>query len=244
MDRLIYTAMTGAKYLVERQATLAHNLANSSTTGFRADTVGLRAVPTVGQQAGTRVFTVETTTGSDFSQGPMISTSRNLDVAIQGSGWFAVQGTDGNEAYTRAGAIQVGPDGTLQLNNGATVQGTSGPISMPSDAQSVFIAPDGTITVKTASAILPTTVGQLKLVNPPLESLSKGLDGLFRLKNGDTADADPAVKVASGTLEGSNVNVVESMVGMIGAARQFELQMKMLSTAEQNEQKAGTLLGS
>ena len=244
MDRLIYTAMTGAKYLLERQATLAHNLANASTTGFRADTVGLRAVPTVGQQAGTRVFTVETTTGSDFSQGPMMSTSRNLDVAIQGSGWLAVQGTDGNEAYTRAGAIQVASDGTLQLANGAQVQGTNGPITMPSDAQSVYIASDGTITVKTASSVLPTTLGQLKLVNPPPESLSKGLDGLFRLKNGDSADADPTVRVASGTLEGSNVNVVESMVGMIGAARQFELQMKMLSTAEQNEQKAGTVLGS
>lgn len=244
MDRLIYTAMTGAKYLLERQATLAHNLANASTTGFRADTVGLRAVPTNGQQAGTRVFTVETTTGSDFSQGPMIATSRNLDVAIQGPGWIAVQGTDGNEAYTRAGAIQVGADGTLQLANGAQVQGTSGPITMPSDAQSVLVAPDGTISVKTASSVLPTTLGQLKLVNPPLESLSKSLDGLFRLKNGDTAEADANVRVASGTLEGSNVNVVESMVGMIGAARQFELQMKMLSTAEQNEQKAGTVLGS
>ena len=244
MDRLIYTAMTGAKYLLERQATVAHNLANASTTGFRADTVGLRAVPTAGQQAGTRVFTVETTTGSDFSQGPMVSTSRNLDVAIQGSGWFAVQGTDGNEAYTRAGDIQVGADGTLQLANGAQVQGTNGPITMPSDAQSVLVAPDGTITVKTASSVLPTTLGQLKLVNPPPESLKKGLDGLFRLKNGDTVEADATVRVASGTLEGSNVNVVESMVEMIGAARQFELQMKMLSSAEQNEQKAGTVLGS
>lgn len=244
MDRLIYTAMTGAKYLLERQATLAHNLANSSTTGFRADTVGLRAVPTTGQQAGTRVFTVETTTGSDLSQGPMISTSRSLDVAVQGSGWLAVQAGDGTEAYTRNGSLQVGPDGTLQLANGMQVQGTGGPISMPSDAQSVVIATDGTISVKTASSKLPSTIGQLKLVNPPAADMSKGLDGLFRQKSGDPADADPSVQVAGGTLEGSNVNVVESMVGMIGAARQFELQMKMLSTAEQNEQKAGTVLGA
>ena len=244
MDRLIYTAMTGAKYLLERQATLAHNLANASTTGFRADTVGLRAVPTNSQQAGTRVFTVETTTGSDLSQGPLISTSRNLDVAIQGQGWLAVQGNDGTEAYTRNGSLQVGPDGTLQLSNGMQVQGANGPISMPSDAQTVTVAPDGTISVKTASSKLPSTIGQLKLVNPPAGDITKGLDGMFRLKSGDPADADPTVKVADGTLEGSNVNVVESMVGMIGAARQFELQMKMLSTAEQNEQKAGTVLGA
>jgi len=244
VDRLIYTAMTGAKYLLERQATLAHNLANASTTGFRADTVGLRAVPTNSQQAGTRVFTVETTTGSDLSQGPLISTSRNLDVAIQGQGWLAVQGNDGTEAYTRNGSLQVGPDGTLQLSNGMQVQGANGPISMPSDAQTVTVAPDGTISVKTASSKLPSTIGQLKLVNPPAGDITKGLDGMFRLKSGDPADADPTVKVADGTLEGSNVNVVESMVGMIGAARQFELQMKMLSTAEQNEQKAGTVLGA
>jgi flagellar basal-body rod protein FlgF len=236
--------MTGAKYLLERQATLAHNLANASTTGFRADTVGLRAVPTTGQTAGTRVFTVETTTGSDLSQGPMIATSRNLDVAVQGQGWLAVQGSDGNEAYTRNGSLQVGPDGTLQLSNGMQVQGTGGPINMPADAQTVVIAPDGTISAKTASSKLPTTLGQLKLVNPAVADMTKGLDGMFRQKSGDPADADATVKVASGTLEGSNVNVVESMVGMIGAARQFELQMKMLTTAEQNEQKAGTVLGA
>jgi len=244
VDRLIYTAMTGAKYLLERQATLAHNLANASTTGFRADTVGLRAVPTTGQAAGTRVFTVETTTGSDLSQGPMMATSRNLDVAVQGQGWLAVQASDGTEAYTRNGSLQVGADGTLQLANGMQVQGTGGPINMPADAQTVVIAPDGTISAKTASSKLPTNLGQLKLVNPPATDMTKGLDGMFRQKSGDPADADPTVKVASGTLEGSNVNVVESMVGMIGAARQFELQMKMLNTAEQNEQKAGTVLGA
>jgi flagellar basal-body rod protein FlgF len=241
---LIYTAMTGAKYLLERQATIAHNLANASTTGFRADTVGLRAVPTTGQQAGTRVFTVETTTGSDFAQGPLMSTSRDLDVAVQGQGWLTVQGTDGNEAYTRAGSLQVGADGTLQLANGLQVQGTGGPITMPNNATSVLVGQDGTISVKNASSIMPTTIGQLKLVNPPVSGLTKGLDGLFRQKSGDPADGDPRVHVVSGTLEGSNVNVVESMVGMIGAARQFEMQMKMLSTAEQNEQKAGTVLST
>ena len=244
MDRLIYTAMTGAKYLFERQATLAHNLANASTTGFRADIVGLRAVPATGAQAGTRVFTVETTIGSNFAVGQMTSTSRPLDVAVQGAGWLAVQGSDGTEAYTRDGNLHVGPDATLQLTNGMQVVGTGGPITMPADAQSVTIGSDGTVSVKSASSTLPTTIGKLKLVNPPTAGLAKGTDGMFRLRNGDTADADPAVKVVGGSLEGSNVNVIESMVDMIGAARQYEMQMKMLSTAEQNEQKAGTVLGA
>jgi flagellar basal-body rod protein FlgF len=245
MDRLIYTAMTGAKYLLERQSTLAHNLANASTTGYRADTVGLRAVPTTGQQAGTRVFAVETTTGSDFSQGPIQATGRTLDVAVQGAGWIAVQAPDGSEAYTRAGNFQIGADGTLQLPNGMPVVGAGGPISMPADSQAVEIAPDGTISVKSASSPKASAnAGQLKLVNPPAGELSKGLDGLFHLAGGTAAEADPTVRVTNGALEGSNVNVVEAMVGMISAARQYELQMRMLGTAEQNEQKAGTVLGA
>jgi flagellar basal-body rod protein FlgF len=244
MDRLIYTSMSGAKYLLERQATLANNLANAGTTGFRADTVGLRAVPAVSPQAGTRVFTVETTTGADFSQGPMTATGRTLDVAVQGQGWLAVQTSDGSEAYTRNGALQVGADGVLQLPNGLQVQGTGGPISIPADATSVLIAADGTVSVKAASSKTPTTVGQLKLVNPPISDLTKGTDGLFRTQSGAPADADASVKVADGTLEGSNVNVVEAMVGMIAASRQFEMQMKMFSTAEQNEQKASSVVGS
>lgn len=243
MDRLIYTSMSGAKFLLERQATLANNLANATTTGFRADTVGLRAVPAVSPQAGTRVFTVETTTGADFSQGPLTATGRTLDVAIQGQGWLAVQTGDGSEAYTRDGALQVGPDGVVQLANGLQVQGTSGPISIPADAQTILIAADGTVTVKGASSLVPTTVGQLKLVNPPTSDLVKGSDGLFRTQGGEPAEADQSVKVADGTLEGSNVNVVEAMVGMIAASRQFELQMRMLSTAEQNEQKASSVVG-
>ncbi len=243
MDRLIYTSMTGAKYLLERQATLANNLANATTTGFRADTVGLRAVPTVSPQTGTRVFTVETTTGTDLSQGPMSATGRTLDVAVQGSGWLAVQTGDGTEAYTRNGALQVSADGELQLPNGMQVQGADGPISIPADAESILIANDGTVSVKAASSKVPTTVGQLKLVNPPSADMVKGTDGLFRTQSGDPADADPSVTVADGTLEGSNVNVVEAMVGMIAASRQFELQMKMLSTADQNEQKASTVVG-
>lgn len=244
MDRLIYTSMSGAKYLLERQATLSNNLANATTTGFRADTVGLRAVPTVSPQAGTRVFTVETTTGADLSQGPISSTGRTLDVAIEGQGWLAVQGLDGSEAYTRNGALQVGPDGVLQLPNGLQVQGTGGPISIPADTQSVLIAADGTVSVKAASSKTPTTVGQLKLANPPAADLVKGADGLFRTQSGEPAEADGSVKVVGAALEGSNVNIVEAMVGMISASRQFEMQMKMLSTAEQNEQKAATVIGA
>ncbi len=243
MDRLIYTSMTGAKHLMHRQDTLAQNLANASTTGYRADTVALRAVPVRGNEAGTRVFTVETTTGSDFASGPMQSTGRPLDVAVQGPGWIAVQALDGNEAYTRAGNLQVGADGTLQLPNGLPVLGEGGPITVPADAQ-LSVAPDGTVSAATANSPTVNQVGRIKLVNPDSAELEKGLDGLFRMRGGDPAGADESVRLAEGTLEGSNVNVVEAMIGMIAAARQFEMQMKLLSTAEQNEQKAGSMLSN
>ena len=251
MDRLIYTSMSGAKYLLERQATLANNLANATTTGFRADTVGLRAVPAVSPQAGTRVFTVETTTGADFSQGPTTATGRTLDVAIQGQGWLTVQAGDGSEAYTRNGSLQLGPDGTLQLPNGLqvqaglSVQGDGGPISVPPDV-TLAIGRDGTVSaIPTGGKSNAVNVlGRIKLVNPEEASLERGDDGLFRVKGGGEADADANVSVVGGALEGSNVNVVEAMVGMIAASRQFEMQMKMLSTAEQNEQKASAVLGA
>jgi flagellar basal-body rod protein FlgF len=243
MDRLIYTSMTGAKHLFNRQAVLANNLANASTTGFRADLVAQRAVPTQGGAPGARIFSLETTTGSDFTPGPMLATGRALDVAVQGSGWIAVQGFDGNEAYTRAGNLQVNVDGTLTLPNGLPVLGDGGPITVPADAK-LQIAADGTISAKTANSPTVNQVGRLKLVNPEANALVKSLDGLFRTRNGEPADTDPNVRVADGTLEGSNVNVVEAMVGMIAAARQFEMQMKMLAVAEQNEQKAGSLLSA
>ena len=243
MDRIIYTAMSGARYMLERQATLAQNLANASTNGYRADTVALRAVPVRGQTSGTRVFSVETTTGTDFTPGPMQATGRNLDVAVQGSGWFAVQAPDGNEAYTRAGSLQVGADGTLQLPTGMPVLGDGGTISVQ-PGSNLVVAADGTISTKNPTGPQVTQVGRLKLVDPPAADLVKGTDGLFRTKSGDPADADPNVRIADGTLEGSNVNPVDAMVGMISAARQFEMQMKVLTSAQQDEEKASTLLSS
>jgi flagellar basal-body rod protein FlgF len=243
MDRLIYTSMSGAKHLMYRQDTLAQNLANANTTGYRADSVALRAVPAQGQEAGTRVFTVETTIGADFSSGPMQSTGRALDVAVQGDGWIAVQGLDGNEAYTRAGNLQIGADGTLQLPNGLPVLGDGGPIVVPPDAR-ISIGSDGTVSSKTMDSPQSNPVGRIKLTNPEGANLVKGLDGLFRTRDGEPAPADEAVRLADGTLEGSNVNVVEAMIGMIATARQFEMQMKLLTSAEQNEQKASTLVSN
>lgn len=238
MDRMIYLSMSGAKATMQRQETLANNLANASTTGFRAELQAFRAVPVRGDGASTRVYSLETTTGYDPTPGPMASTGRALDVAMQGNAWLAVQGLDGTEAYTRMGSLQVDAEGTLKTSGGLTVLGDGGPIALPANS-APQIAADGTVSVKQANGGV-TSVGRLKLVTPEA-ALQRGDDGLFRAADGDLP-VDPNARVAEGTLEGSNVNPIENMVAMIAAARQFESQMKMLQTAEGDEKAASQLL--
>jgi len=238
MDRMIYLSMSGAKATMQRQETLANNLANVSTIGFRAELAAFRAVPVQGSGASTRVYALESTPGYDATPGTVAATGRNLDVAMKGAAWLAVQGLDGTEAYTRGGSLEVNADGNLVTTAGLTVLGDGGPISVPRDT-AVSIAADGTISASETNG-RSSTIGRLKLVTPegPLE---RGTDGLFRAADGELA-ADPQARVQDGALEGSNVSAVETMVAMIAAARQFEAQMKMLSTAESNEKAAAQLL--
>jgi flagellar basal-body rod protein FlgF len=239
VDRLIYLSMAGAKASMQRQDSLANNLANVSTTGFRAELQAFRAVPVRGDGASTRVYALETTIGHDTRPGPMQTTGRPLDVALQGNAWLAVQGLDGAEAYTRAGALQVNAEGQLVTLSGLPVLGDGGPITLPNNA-TVEIASDGSITASVGSG-RPQQAGRLKLVVPETP-LDRGADGLFRAADGDL-QAEATARLQGGALEGSNVSPIETMVAMISAARQFEHQMKMLKDAEQREQGAAKLLG-
>ncbi len=243
MDKLIYTAASGAKHILEKQATASNNLANVTTTGFRAQIDSFRAVPVVGEGLPTRAFVVNATVGSDFSSGALQLTGRDLDVAIKGKGWIAVQMADGSEAYTRAGALQMNENGLLQSAQGHTIAGDGGPISVPPEV-SVSIGGDGTISTiaTTTKPGAPTVLGRLKLVNPPEADMVRGEDGLFRLKDGSAAQADPNVVVAGGALEGSNVSPIDSMVTMIALARSFDLQMSLMKNAENNAAKATQIL--
>jgi flagellar basal-body rod protein FlgF len=243
MDRLIYTAASGAKHILEQQATTSNNLANLSTTGFRAQIDTFRAVPVQSEGLPTRAFVVDNTVGADFSAGPLQVTGRDLDVAVKGRGWLAVQMPDGTEAYTRNGALQMSPNGVLQTANGLSIQGEGGPITVPPDV-TVAVGADGTVaTIATTSPPGPSTVlGRLKLVNPNDADLVRGDDGLFRMKDGSAAQADPQVAVSHGMLEGSNVSAVDSMVQMISLARSLETQMSLLKNAENNAAKATQIL--
>ena len=243
MDRLIYTVASGTKHILEQQATTSNNLANVSTTGFRAQLDSFRAVPVQSEGLPTRAFVVDNTVGSDFSAGTLQATGRDLDVAVKGKGWIAVQMADGTESYTRNGALEVSANGILQTANGQTIAGENGPITIPPDSR-VSVGRDGSISALSTTTVpaTSTVLGRIKLVSPNDADLVRGDDGLFRLKDGSSAPSDPAVGLVGGALEGSNVSAVDSMVNMISLARSFETQMSLLKNAENNAAKAAQIL--
>jgi flagellar basal-body rod protein FlgF len=243
MDRLIYTAASGAKHILEQQATTSNNLANVSTTGFRAQLDTFRAVPVQSEGLPTRAFVVDNTVGADFSMGALQVTGRDLDVAVKGRGWIAVKNPDGTESYTRNGALQLSANGMLQTSSGLAIAGEGGPITIPPDV-TVSVGADGTISTLSTTTVpaAPTVLGRIKLVNPNEADLVRGDDGMFRMKDGTAAPADPAVGLASGALEGSNVSAVDSMVNMIALARSLDTQMSLLKNAENNAAKATQIL--
>ena len=243
MDKLIFTAMTGAKHTQQRQDTLAQNIAHVSTAGYRAATYAARAVPVEGAGSATRAFALESTTGADFSPGAIQRTGRELDVAVEGNSWLTVQGRDGREAYTRSGSMRVDENGALLAPGGFPVMGDGGPLVIPPDS-TISIARDGTISAIPASGAQSavTTVGKIKLVTLEPKDAVRGDDGLFRTTSGNPAPTNEQGSLLAGALEGSNVNPAEAMVAMIGVSRDFELQMKLLSTAENNARSAAQLL--
>ncbi len=245
MDRLIYTAMSGAKSMLDRQAVVANNLANVSTAGYRADVSVYRAIPVDGQGLPTRTSVAQSTPGTDFSTGAIVETGRALDVAVTGSGWIAVQAPTAAEAYTRAGSFDIGADGTLVTKGGQNVLGDGGPIAVPPNT-SVSIGADGTVsgvpTQPPRTGV--TSLGRIKLVDPDESTLTRGADGLFRLKDGGSADRSETVRVTAGAVEGSNVNPAAAMVDMIALARQFDMQMKLITSGEDNDKQATQLLGA
>ncbi|MFO1320001.1 MAG: flagellar basal-body rod protein FlgF [Burkholderiales bacterium] len=244
MDRLLYVAMNGAKSMFDRQNQVAHNLANVSTPGYRAETSAFRALPVIGPGAKTRAFVAETTTGTDFSYGAMQETGRLYDLAIDGKGFIAVRGADGKEAYTRDGSLEVGRTGLLQGRDGFPVLSDTGAtIQIPPD-NTITIGRDGTISAIPMVGIpnTATIVGRIKLVNPPEKELQRGDDGFFRQKNGRNAPADTGVRVTSGMIEGSNVNAVEAITSIISVARQYETQVRLMQSADQNARSLSQLL--
>jgi len=243
MDKLLYVAMSGAKETLRAQAANNHNLANASTTGFKADLTAFQTRAVSGPGYPSRVYATDGSIGWDGATGSQVTTGNALDVAVQGQGFIAVQDSAGGEAYTRAGDLHVDTSGQLMTATGFQVVGDGGPISIP-PASSITIAKDGTISIVPLGQSPQTTatVARIKLVNPPSSELQAGSDGLFHTTSGTPAAPDAGVSLAAGVLESSNVNLPSAMVNMIELARKFELQVKAVHTAEEDGAASTKLL--
>ena len=243
MDKSLYIAMTGAKQSMVSNALHANNLANASTTGFKADLAQARAMPVFGETLPSRAYAQVERPTSDLKSGSLIETGRDLDVAVNGDGWIAVQAPDGSEAYTRAGELQVDVNGILRTGSGLPVLGNGAPVALP-PASSIEIGNDGTISVRPlgAAANEIAEVDRIKLVRPDDAGLKKGVDGLMRAPDGQPLVADATVRLESGFLESSNVNPVSILTDIIAASRQFEMHVRLMRTAEENDQASARLL--
>lgn len=243
MDRMLYVAMSGAQETSLAQARNTHNLANASTTGFKASLDAFSSRHVSGPVHETRTYAVAEDMRVDLSPGPLQATGRDLDVAVQDRGWIAVQAPDGSEAYTRAGDLRVDSMGQLTTGTGLPVLGDGGPVAIP-PFQTLEIGSDGTISIQPLGQEANTLarVDRIKLVNPDPAELVRGTDGLIRHAEGLEQPPDAAVNLVSGMLEASNVNTVDAMVRMIDLARHFEMQVKMMKTAEDNDAASAALL--
>lgn len=243
MDKSLYVAMTGAKEILQAQAVNNFNLANANTTGFKADLAAFQSQAVTGSGYASRVYATDSATGWDSAEGAITNTGRPLDIAVKGPGFIAVQGANGAEAYTRNGDLHLTPDGLLVTSTGQPVLGDDGPISVP-PSSSIQIAADGTVSVVPAGGTPETlaAVGRIKLVDPPADSLAPGSGGLFQLAAGATAPADASVTVIPGALESSNVDLASAMVNMIDLARNFDLQVKAMKSADSDAQASSQLL--
>ena len=242
MDKMLYVAMTGAQNNTLALRAHANNLANVSTSGFRRDFEQARSMPLFGESYPARVFAMTERPATDFRPGTLQETGRDMDVAIGGKGWIAVQAPDGSEAYVRTASLNIDALGMLRTGNGLPVMGNAGPIAVPPE-QKVEIGQDGTISIRALgeNPNVLAEVDRIKLVNPDPKSMEKGTDGLIRVKGQPEVEADATVQVTSGFLEASNVNAVEEMTAILSLSRQFELSVKMMRAEDNSSAMARVL---
>ena len=243
MDRMLYVAMSGAKEVLLSQANNANNLANVNTPGFMQDLNQFRSMPVFGPGYPTRVYSMDERPDINFQKGSLQATGNPMDVAVKGHGYLAVQALDGTEAYTRRGDLKLDVNGIVTNGEGLPVIGNSGPIALPPH-EKLEIAADGTITILPVGASPETLaiIDRIKLVNPPVEDLHKGEDGLMRLRDATDAPAEATTELVPGAIESSNVNVADALVNMIELSRKFELQVKMMKAAQEMEASSAKLM--
>jgi flagellar basal-body rod protein FlgF len=242
IDRIAYTAMTGAKHTMGQLANTSHNMANVHTPGFREVVTAFRAVPLEGEQADSRAFVVDSSPTAMFNPGPIETTDNPLDFAISGDGFFAVRRPDGSEVYTRNGRFFRDENGVLKIGRDVSVVGEGGEITIPANAE-VEVGRNGLVWVRQSGEQRMNQIAQIKLVNPGIRDLSRAEDGFFALPvDQPPAPIDPSVRIVQGSYETSNVSAAGAMVQMINQTRMFELNMRVIQTAEQNARQANIIM--
>ena len=243
MDRLVYTALSGLRSQMSAQATIANNIANASTVGFRAERVNFDRLVVNGSGFETRQMAGVEVEDFDRSAGTIFQTARPLDIAVAGDSWIAVQATDGSEAYTRRGDLNVAPSGVLETGDGFPVMGSGGPITVP-PADKVTIAEDGTISIVPLGGdpTQPQVIDRIKLASTDGSETAKGLDNLLHVRGGGVLPADLDAKVQSGALEQSNVNLTQALVDMIENQRSYEVQANLLKEAKKMDESTASLM--
>ena len=243
MDKLIYTAASGLRARLSAQGAIANNMANASTTGFRADRAMFDRVEVQGPGFADRAPAGEEVTDCDRTAGAVQQTGRALDVAVTGDAWISVQAADGSEAYTRRGDLEVAPSGVLQTGDGYPVMGGSGPITVP-PYDSLSIAADGTLSIvpQGGDPKAPQTLDQIKLADAKGSTTVKGLDNLLRVKGGGALPQDMDAKVQGGALEGSNVNMTQALVDMIDNQRSYEVEANMMKSAKDMDESGASVM--
>ena len=243
MDKLIYTAASGLKGHMAAQAAIANNMANASTIGFRAEKVNFDSLLLKGPGFDSRQPASEEVTDFDRSAGAISTTGRNLDIAIPGDQWMAVQSSDGTEAYTRRGDLTIASTGVLETGDGFPVMGSGGPITVP-PATSVSIAADGTISIIPVGgdAKNPQVIDRIKFASPKGSQTVKGLDNLVYVKGGGVLPTDEDAKCISGALEQSNVNMTQALVDMIENQRSYEVQANLMKSAKDMDESAASVM--
>ena len=243
MDKLVYTAASGLKAHLASQAAIANNMANASTIGFRADRVVFDRLSLQGSSFDTRTPASAEVLDADRKPGVISQTGRDLDLAITGDSWLAVQSGDGTEAYTRRGDLEVAPSGVLQTGDGFPVIGSGGPITIP-PATSIKVSADGTVSIVPVGgdARNPQVIDRIKLASPKGSGTVKGTDNLLYVKGGGILPADLDAKVESGALEGSNVNMTQALVDMIENQRSYEVQANLMKSAKDMDESSASLM--
>lgn len=244
MDKLIYSSLSAMRAAMARQTMTANNLANINTAGFRGEMSSSTALWLKGDGLNARASNSGEVTSADMSEGTIVESGRPLDVAVQGKDiLLAVQSREGEEAYTRRGDLQVGESGLLTTGDGMPVLGDGGPITLP-PYDKLTIAADGTISIvpQGGDPSQVQTVDRLKLVATNGIPIAKGLDGLFRARSGGTLAADPQATVRQGAIEGSNVNASATLIDMIEASREWDMQVKMMSAAQDIDKASAELM--